>query len=337
MLGRYLLKEVLWPYGVGVLLFLGLLTFDLLAALSGVLLSQGAEPKAVALLVLYRLPWSLNLALPLGLVFAILVALSRLIRQSELKAAYAGGVPPLALLRPLVLLSLLVGGVVLLNGGFWRPLALERYDALLARILYGEGGFSGTLRNQVYSPPGLGVYFAEEMQPTPEGKVRLLRIRVVEPDGTVYSGEEGFWTEEGWAFRGYVVRGGRPEAFQGNLPFPARFIPKESLGSRDPFDTTTFPELRERAKVDPKARFALYRRFSDALGAVLLGWTAAAVGLSLREAPYAFLAIVLLIFGYYVFWTLSAQLAHFDMAAWGAFLPNLAYGLLALGLTWRLR
>lgn len=336
MLGRYVLKEVLGPYAAGVLLFLALLTTDLLTSLSGFLLARGVEPEKVALLVLYRLPWTLNLALPLGLVFAILVGLSRLIRQSELKAAYAGGVPPWSLLRPLVLLGLLVGGVVLLNGGFLRPVALERYDALLARIFYGEGGISGVLRNQVYAPPGLGVYFAEEVRPE-GGGTRLYRLRVVRPDGTVYSAEEGVWDEKGWSFSGYQVEKGRPRAFQGTLPFPARFTPKESLGSRDPYDTYALPELQERAKVDPKARFALYRRYSDALGAFLLAWTAAAVGLSLREAPYAFLAIVLLIFGYYVLWTFAAQLARFEAAAWGAFLPNLAYGLLALGLTWRLR
>ena len=338
MLGRYVLKEVLWPYGAGILLFLALLTTDLLTSLSGFLLARGVEAEKVALLVLYRLPWTLNLALPLGLVFAILVGFSRLIRQSELKAAYAGGVPPVSLLKPLLLLGLLVGGMVFLNGGFLRPLALERYDALLARIFYGEGGISGVLRNQVYAPPGLGVYFAEEVRP--EGnRTRLYRLRVVRPDGTVYSAEEGIWDERGWSFEGYKVEGGapRPQAFQGTLPFPARFTPKESLGSRDPYDTSTLLELGERAKVDPKARFALYRRYADALGAFLLAWAATALGLSLREAAYAFLGIVLLIFGYYVLWTFAAQLARFEAVAWGAFLPNLAYGLLALGLTWKLR
>lgn len=48
----------------------------------------------MGLLVLYRLPWTLSLALPLGLVFAVLVGLAGLIRRSELKAAYAAGSPP---------------------------------------------------------------------------------------------------------------------------------------------------------------------------------------------------------------------------------------------------
>ena len=147
MLGRYVLREVLVPYLVGVFLFAALLTFDLLSSLSGVLLSRGVGAREVGLLVLYRLPWTLSLALPLGLVFAVLVGLAGLIRRSELKAAYAAGVPPLALLRPLVLLALAVSLLNLLNLAELRPRSQEAYDGLLGRILYGEGDRKSTRLN----------------------------------------------------------------------------------------------------------------------------------------------------------------------------------------------
>ncbi|AEV15474.1 MAG: LptF/LptG family permease [Thermus sp.] len=336
MLGRYALKEVLVPYLVGVFLFVALLTFDLLSSLSGVLLSRGVGVEAIGRLILLRLPWTLSLALPLGLVFAILVGLARLIRHSELKAAYAAGVPPWALLKPLGLLALGVSLLNLANLAELRPRALEAYDAHLARLLYGEGGLSGVLRQQLYAPPGLGVYYAEEVRPE-VGQNRLFGVRVVDPQGRVYSGAEGVWDAEGWHFRGYVLEGGRLKPFQGTLPFPAQFRPKESLGSRDPYDTSTLGELWERGKVESGARFALARRLADALGGFFLAWVAAALGLSFREAAWAFLSIVLLIFGYYVLWTFSAQLARYDVNPLWAFLPNGAFAALALGLTWRLR
>mgnify|MGYP003435957501 FL=1 len=58
MLGRYVLREVLVPYLVGVFLFAALLTFDLLSSLSGVLLSRGVGAREVGLRVLYRVPWT---------------------------------------------------------------------------------------------------------------------------------------------------------------------------------------------------------------------------------------------------------------------------------------
>ncbi len=334
MLGRYLLKEVLFPHAVGVLLFALLLTLDLLSSLSGFLLSRGAGPREVGMLVLLRLPWTLSLALPLGLVFALLVGLAGLIRRSELKAAYAAGVPPLALLRPLLLLALGVGGLNLWLLAGPRPQSLQAYEAFLTRYLFGT--VQGVVRDRVYAPPGFGVYYAQEVQ-VGEGANRLGGVRVVDGEGRVYSAPEGIWDQEGWRIQGYVVDGEGFRPFQGVLPFPALFAPRETLTSKDPYDAIPLGELWAQAQVDPKARFGLYRRLSDALGTFLLAWTAAALGLALREAAWAFLGVVLLIFGYYILWTLVAQLAQYQVNPVLAFLPNLFYGLLALGLTWRLR
>lgn len=49
------------------------------------------------------------------------------------------------------------------------------------------------------------------------------------------------------------------------------------------------------------------------------------------------MSIILLIFGYYVLWTLSAQLARYDVSPLFAYLPNGLYALLGLYLAWRLR
>lgn len=57
----------------------------------------------------------------------------------------------------------------------------------------------------------------------------------------------------------------------------------------------------------------------------------------MREAAWAFLGVVLLIFGYYVLWTLAAQLARYDVSPLLAYLPDLFYGALAGALAWRLR
>ena len=137
MLRRYLLRETLGLYTVGILIFMSLLTTDLLSSLSGVLLRQNTPLSDVLQLVVYRLPYTLGIALPLGLVFSLLVTLSRWIRQSELKAAYAGGIPPRSLLWPALLLGVVVSGVALWNEGWVKPEAQARFDAVQYRIYYG--------------------------------------------------------------------------------------------------------------------------------------------------------------------------------------------------------
>jgi len=335
VLKRYLLREVSLPYLLGVLLFIGLIVTDLLSSLSGVLLSRGTPLSDVLLLVVYRLPYTLGVALPLGLVFAILVGLARMIRDSELKAAYAGGVAPLSFLPPILALATAVAALVFANSAWIKPLAETRYQEKIYEIYYGNKP-SGVLYKQGYAPKGLGVYYAERVFPEEEG-AGLEGVRVVERSGVVWSADRGRWQGRHWILESpWRVEGKSVERWEKvALPFPARYIPKTTLQG---YSGLTLEELRELARVDPKARFPLVRRYADALGVVVLAWLALVIGLSLREAAWAFALVVVLIFGYYTLWMAAARL--FAAAVVGpetAWLPDLAYGALALAGTWRLR
>ncbi len=336
VLKRYLLREVSFPYLLGVLLFIGLITTDLLSSLSGTLLSRGTPLADVLLLVLYRLPYTLGVALPLGLVFAILVGLARMIRDSELKAAYAGGVAPLSFLPPILALALLVAAVVFTNSAWVKPEAQARFEEKLYQVYYGTEP-SGVLYKQGYAPEGLGVYYAERVYPAEEGGAVLEAVRVVEPSGVIWSADRGLWKGRNWVLeRPWRVAGSEVEQWEKvALPFPARYLPRASTRG---YEGLTLAELKELARVDPRARFPLARRYADALGVVVLAWLALVIGLSLREAAWAFALVVLLIFGYYVLWVAAARLAAGAVvgpqAAW---LPDVVYGALALVGTWRLR
>ncbi len=334
MLQRYLLRETLWPYLLGTLLFIGLVTSDLLSSFSGVFLQRGTHLAEILLLVAYRLPYTFSVALPLGLVFALLVAVARWLRDSELKAALASGISPISLMPGVLGLALVVSGLVFVNLAWIKPAAQVRYDRLLYQIYYGAEP-SGVLVNQAYAPPGLGVYFAARVYPQADG-ARLEDVRVVRPDGSVISAPYGKWEGASWILsKVYVVRanGQLERVSRITLPFSVGFIPHQSN-----LDALPLASLGALARVDPGARFALERRYADAAAAFVLAWLAVAIGLSLRGAAWAFVTVVLLIFGYYVLWTLAAQLSHFELIGpYGAWLPNVVVGILALVVSWRLR
>lgn len=334
MLQRYLLREILTPYLLGTLLFIGLVTTDLLSSLSGVFLSRGTSWTQIGELVLYRMPYTLGVALPLGLVFAVLVALGRWIRDSELKAVYAAGIAPARLLVSVLALASFVAVLAWVNAGWIKPAAQARYDNLIYEIYYGHPP-SGVLTDAAYAPEGLGVYYARRIYPDEDGGGRLRGVRVVDPDGAVWSADEGVWKGANWVLKNAwkTAPGKRPEFWETvPLPFPSRFVEKKTT-----YESLPMAQLRELARVDPAARFPLQRRHADAVGVVALAWLAAVVGLSLREAAWAFVAVVLLIFGYYVLWTLAAQLAQFAVVgAYGAWLADAVYVALALAGTRRL-
>lgn len=338
MLRRYFLREALSLYLVGFLIFVGLLTSDFFTSWAGAFARMGTPVQDMLLLWLYRMPYFLGVALAFGLVFALLITLARWIRQSELKAMYAGGVRPMVLLLPVLGVGAVVSGLALFTWGWLRPEAQLRFDALKDRIFYGSSP-SGVLTDQLYTPQGYGLYYAERVYPDTDGSgVRLDNVRVVEPGGAVWSAPRGRWLQAGvWQLEDArrVEPDGRVTVVGSHpLPFPLSAPPPT-----DSYDAINLTKLHEVARADGRAVFPLAQRYANALGALVLAWLAMAVGLRLREQSWAFVAVVVLLFGYYTLWTLSAKFAEYDLfgpvvAAW---MPNLIFGAVAAVLTLRLR
>ncbi len=336
VLQRYLLRETLSLYLMGVLLFVGLLTFDLLSSLSGAFLRAKTPVSEIILMVLYRMPYALGIALPLGLVFALLVTLARWIRQSELKATYAAGIPPKAFIASVIVVGTVVGAAVLWNEGWIKPYAQERFDSLQAKIYYGSEP-SGVLSNRTYTPGGLGIYFAQQIYPAEQGQTgsRLQGIRIVEPGGAIWSAEQGTWVDGAWQLKN--ASRVDPNGRVSNTPeYPAPFpkgVPVRSVSN----EALPMPELHKAASVDSSAVFPLSRRYANAVGVIILAWLAIVVGLGLRESAWAFISIVVLVFGYWSLWTFSAKLSTFGIGSlYGAWLADVVYFLLALLFTWRI-
>ena len=107
-LDRYLLREALPLFGGGllviVLLFLGGAVYEVLAPL----VAKGADPYTLLRYLLFRTPEALARGAPVAYLFALLVLLSRLGEDAELKALLALGVRRERLLLPFLLLLLLL-------------------------------------------------------------------------------------------------------------------------------------------------------------------------------------------------------------------------------------
>lgn len=104
-LDRYLLRETLPLFGGGllviVLLFLGGAVYEVLAPL----VAKGADPYTLLRYLLFRTPEALARGAPVAYLFALLVLLSRLGEDAELKALLALGVRRERLLLPFLLLG----------------------------------------------------------------------------------------------------------------------------------------------------------------------------------------------------------------------------------------
>ncbi|HLV12132.1 MAG TPA: LptF/LptG family permease [Trueperaceae bacterium] len=339
---RYLLREVL-PLLVAA--FVALLLLLMLAALLGVLadaLARGVPPGLVARYMLLKLPAAVGPGLPLALLFAALVALTRLGQDGEVKAALLLGVGPRRFAAPVLALGLAVSVVAFLNNELVVPRSeraageVERdilllspetvlvegtffTDALGRSILIGAIRPGGRFRDVAVITPG-----------TSRGPRELIRAAA----GTARP-EEGVWLLEDIRFQAL-----RESSLTLDIAAAEAVLPVRGLTARSSAvgDLVYLPlgELAARirgagASPAPAERTALQRKFAEPLAATAFALFAVALGLyTFRSGTnVGFVAALLLTFVYYATWSVTKLLgAQGTVPPWlAAWTPVALYAL----------
>ena len=161
-LDRYLYKELLSPFALGLLLFTFFLLIDKIFDLTELLINKGVPAWMVGMLLVYILPAFLVLTIPMALLLAILVCFTRLSADMEIVALKASGVSPVRLLRPV-----LVYAAIALIGTFFLfvqavPWGNLSFKQLVFQILQTRA--STGIRERVFNDAfGHFVIYVEEI------------------------------------------------------------------------------------------------------------------------------------------------------------------------------
>lgn len=318
-LARSLLRETTGLLVLGIAGVSLLLSIDLLSVLARFLIEHDAGFFTVARLLVAKSPWFLHLALPVAATFAVLVASARMARDSELKAAQAGGISPKALIAPLVAWGVLVSGIAVVINGAVEPRAEREYQRIIESFLYGRPPLASE-RDVSYLVGDVIFHAARVRASSNEGdgdRAELNGVLVRLSDGTLWTAQRGAWDAESsiWTLEaGWVLPpDGEPyETGPRSLDFPLELDPASSLARAD---TLTISELartieeRRRAGTDAsEQRFDLHRRLADAASAAVFVLVAAALGLRLRGRGAGIAWTIALVAGFWATWTLSAGL-----------------------------
>jgi lipopolysaccharide export system permease protein len=347
-LARYLVREVAGLYLLGVAALCLLLSIDLLSVLARFLVEHDASAGTVARLVAFKLPWFLHLTLPLAVVFAVLVACGRLAKDAELKAAYAGGVPPVRLLLPLTAVGVVIALVAVVVNGWLEPWGEAAYQEEIQRFLYVRPP-AATQTDAAFAVEGLGTFFAGRLRADREAPARaeLSGVLVVLSDGRTVTAPRGVWDADDrtWTLESArVTEAGASEATAGSaplvLPFPLESTPEQTL-TRPTQQTLTELSARVRdlqvAGGDvAEARFALHRRIADASSAAVFALAAGALALRVRGRAAGLGWTIALIVAFWASWTLTGTL--FDQGVLGpwtaAWATPAAVAAAGVGLGW---
>lgn len=108
---RYVLGELLKPFFAGVVAFMIIMISNTLYIFAELIVKSNAGIDVVLKMILYSLPAIIVVTLPVAYMFATLLALGRLGRDSEIIALRACGVSLSRIIMPVIVLSLVISGI----------------------------------------------------------------------------------------------------------------------------------------------------------------------------------------------------------------------------------
>ncbi|WP_276955509.1 LptF/LptG family permease [Allomeiothermus silvanus] len=325
-LDRYLWREVgaavLGGLAVIVLAFIGGYLYEVLAPL----LQRGADPWVIAQYLAFRVPEALVRGLPIAMLFALLLVLSRMGEESELKAFLAGGISPLRVLFPLLLLAavLFISGVLI--GESIAPKATQAGQSLLRQAVFQKPRALLAPGSTFTDAYGRILYVGQ----ADEGGIG--GVRVITAEEILLSERAHF---EGGQL---VLEGGSRVTYAGSRPRTvARFergtVPLVELAQDAPggLSALTLAELHSRIRQYRQSGLpyhaeltAYYRKWAEPAAA--FAFTVFAVGLSFfllgGSRNLGMVGVVVLTFFYYATWSVGRIMGEAGalpplLAAWG--------------------
>jgi LPS export ABC transporter permease LptF/LPS export ABC transporter permease LptG len=361
LLDKYVGRELLAPFGVGLLLFTFILLLDQISQLMKILVSRGADFSTVVRAFVYLLPSIFSVTIPMAFLLGVLLAFGRMASDGEIVALRASGVSPARLLRPVIAASTAAVMATFYVVAVALPAANQAYRELVFALVVSKAR-TGVMP-RVFNDdliPGMVIYVSDISSDTGEWKdvfihddrspskpnVILARIGRLEIDRQQRKVEIVLHTGLMHSFNSVEPTEYTRLAFETrNFPLPfEQFFPSLPLAKGD--REMTLAELSAqvhtlKAQGRPRAEFGRYlveyhKKFAIAGACLVFGLLG--LGLSLgskKEARSAAFGLsIAIIFVYYVLIRLGEQAGDTGLlspfiAMWAA---NILLGTAAIAL-----
>ncbi len=134
-LDRYVLSEIIGPFGLGMLVYTFILLAQFFFRLAEMIIKRGLPAATVLELLRNYLPSVVVLTIPMSLLLAVLVGIGRLASDSELVALRASGISLYRILRPVMIAGLLATGITAYMMLDLVPRANSAHTRLLAEVV----------------------------------------------------------------------------------------------------------------------------------------------------------------------------------------------------------
>ncbi len=161
IIDRYVVREVIPPFLIGLLVFTFVLIIPFIIDLAEQMIAKGVPAGTILRLTATLLPQALALTIPMSLLIGLLVGLGRLSADREIVVMMACGISPYRLLQPILVFAVVCWGLtswVMLKA---MPDGNQRYREITQEIVMNRA--EGEVRPRVFYEdfPNLVLYVRE--------------------------------------------------------------------------------------------------------------------------------------------------------------------------------
>ena len=355
---KYILKEILTPFGVTLLVFTLIFILGNLMQLIELIVQKGVGLLVIIRLLGYTLPFLMVYIIPMSFFISILLGFLRLASDNEVTALKASGVSFFQLFPPVFILSfagyLITSGVAMLAQP-WGEHSLKNLlfnvAVVQAKVSLKERIFYNEFKELVFyvqrvNPDGLleDIFIDDQREKEvpqtiiaqrgwliPNIQERSLNLRL--EDGHIYNLTLKSKSAQTIYFKSYDL-----------------FLPLEQAISaqekREKSETEMYlPELKAKINQTPRTEKKYYnyqieyhKKFSLPFSCLILGLIAFPLGLQSRLAGRSWAVVLggVVFFIYYLFLSLAFSLGERGVLepVIGLWLPNIIVGLVGIYLFW---
>lgn len=356
ILPRYIRRELLGPFFLGLAVFLFVLFTNRLIRLLELVFTKGGTLKYVLKLMLTLLPSFLVYAIPMSFILAILLAYGRLSADSEITAMRAGGIGLWRLTQPAFELGAFLALLCVVLSIWALPWGRHQFAIEVYKLASNQ--ISVGLQERVFNTLGSGIMlYADQVDKGKLTGVLLSDAREENATVQIFAEQGTLRTTEGEPILDLDLRNGRLVS-GGAVTDAARVVDFDSLrlhlDLRAGLSTRSYytisemnleqlrTELAERRKSGDRLTpvwLEIYKKFSIPLGCLIFPFLGVPLAMTNRRAgrSQGFVTALLVMVGYYMLLTVGQSAASKGGLSpfLGAWLADLVLAALGAWFFWR--
>ncbi len=348
ILDRYLLREYLRAFAVGLFFFIALVVIVRLLDYDLKKLEDGIDYITAAKIVLFRAPRRIMEMVPIAAFVAVFFSLGRMVRSNEFTAMKAGGISVYRLLVPILIATLLICGLFALFYDRVASPAFHQADLLQNKVGPRRG------RNLVFKGKDNRIFYSQRIELDVQ---KISRLTIYEYDAEnqldrITFAKSATWTPTQWKLTDGFIRHFENGVEVDYETFEAYTIerhedPVRFIGSEKDLKGMTFKELHEQitykqeaGQIYRKERVKLYHKTAYPFAAVVVVMLGAPIAIRFGRAGF-FAGLVIAFFLSFIYWAISFAILeglsengklHPFLASWGA---NILYAIAGSIMIWR--